>query len=181
MIKDIKSKALTVIILLLAILLVGYFFVMPQWQKYSLNRDVLKQVRLEQEDLKQAQASLASFLDEYDNLISKKVLTDQTLPVGSVSFPSIMASLEKMAQDSFLALGGMQVKAKGSTAPRVLENALDYSDVELSLVGSYPSFRNFLLLLESHMRIIDVQSVSFQVDESDSVQFQVVLRTYYQK
>ena len=65
---------------------------------------------------------------------------------------------------------------------QVADNAVDYKDLEIQVNGSYAGFKNFLLLMESNLRIMDLQQINFQVvEESNNIQYNMVIRVYYQK
>lgn len=52
--------------------------------------------------------------------------------------------------------------------------------LELTMIGQYPSFTNFLRTLERSLRVVDVTGITFvALDDRTSYQYTVTVRTYW--
>lgn len=176
----IKSKTLIITLLVLACLLVGYFFLLPLYRKADEVRQLLAQAETEKANLSSAETEMDNFLKEYQSLSGDQKLVDLALPTNDLQLSSLLANLENLAKSSGLSLANLRLREKDTTQ-KALENAIDYADLDLEASGTYPGLKNFWLLLESNLRIIDVQEINVQVEENDIIQFQLFLRAYYQK
>src|SRR3989344_290883 len=53
--------------------------------------------------------------------------------------------------------------------------------VEISIAGQYPSFVNFLSLLEKNLRIFDVKDIGASIESASGniIDFRIIFETYY--
>jgi len=169
-------------ILVIACLGVGYFVTSPQWTKYSLGKDKLVGAQNDNQHYKQALASMQNFLDKYKNYASQVPTVNLALPAKSFDLPNFASSMSNLAKASGVVLSNFSIQdAISPTQKNPVENSIQTVLVSLSAVGTYPSFKDFILRLEQHLRIVDIGHVSIRGDSTGQVQYQINLQTYYQK
>jgi Tfp pilus assembly protein PilO len=176
--KDIKTQSIVLTILVIASLIVGYFVTVPFWKKLSTAQAELSRAQVEQESLQTAHSDMENFLGKFNSLSDKAEVAEKALP--SDPQPAILlASVEQLANSAGLALSSVNVleSVRGNEST----NAVISYDIQMAGSGSYFSVRDFLNRLELHLRIIDLQSFNLKVDESNTILFEMQLRTYYQK
>lgn len=63
---------------------------------------------------------------------------------------------------------------------RVAQKDYGVFDLEFSITGSYKNFLQFLKAIESNLRIIDIQSISFSSgDAKDTYTYDIKIKTYW--
>lgn len=175
-----KTKSFASAVLFLICVVLGFFLVLPKWREFSDSQSLLTQANSEYNKLKEAESRLNNFLEEFEKLSEQAKVANSALPAADKKVPALLSSIEQMAKSSGLSLHSIVVGDKPDQI-KILDNAIDTVDLEVSMSGSYPAFRNFLLLLETDLRIVDLQKVSFQVENPNNIKFQIALRSYYQK
>ena len=177
---NLQRKTISTAILGLACLLLAYFVVYPQWTTLSASRSKLAQAQAEQETLRQAETQVSNFLAEFNDLNDKKLIADDALPSKDIKLPAILGAIDELTKASGLAIGSVSVvepQDKVASAP----NTVDTVNLEVNVSGSFPAFKNFLLRLENHLRISDIENITLQMQEEGSITYQVKLKTYYQR
>lgn len=184
------------ILLLFGAAVTGLFYLGPEWQKFGRNREDV-------ENLTSASAELDSILENRDalvktiNTISQTDLTriNKTLPQGPRA-SDFMVVLERMATDRGAVLKRVdlasfsQPQTPSSGQPRpggalgsgVLEpGTVKELPISLSVQASYLTFRRFLEDLERHIRLIEVEEISFNSPQkTTTLDFSLKAKTYYQ-
>lgn len=178
--KDIKTQSVVLSILIVASLIVGYFITVPFWRKLSTARGELVRAQLDQKNFLAAQADLENFLQKFTTLSDKAEIAAKALP-SEPQAAVLLASIEQLANGSGLALASVNVIDSAQAAYEPAANSVIAYDVQISGSGSYFSFKDFLNRLERHLRITDLQSLNFKVDEANNLGFELQIRTYYQK
>lgn len=176
---NIKTRSLILLILAIACVTAGYF-AYTSYQKFSENKAFLALAKGEEKKIKDAQNQISDFLASYAKLTKEQQDANNALPVKNPSASTILAQIDNLSKASGMVLGNVSVREKNVNEV-VPENGIESMNIELEASGSYPSLKNFLLLAESHLRIIDLQDISFQVESDTLIKFKMVLRTYYQK
>lgn len=175
-----KSIVTTSAIIIIACLVVGYFVTLPQWNKYSLAKDQLAAMQNENKRLSAALSSIQSFVDTYNARKSEAPTVTLALPVRSSDLANFTASIGDLAKSSGVTLSNITVETSPSTGAAA-DNSIQVVPINLIASGSYASFRDFMIRLAGHLRIIDVGHIGLRSDESGFLQYQIHLKTYYQK
>ncbi len=178
--KDTKTQSLILTILVVASLIVGYFVTVPFWKKLSTARAELTRAQLDSANLKAAQSALQAFIVKYESLSDQAKLATKALPSEPES-AVLLASIEELANAAGVALSSINVIDSAPTGAEPPAFSVIAHDVSIDGSGSYFSFRDFLNRLENHLRIIDLRTIDFSVDDAFNLQFQLQIRTYYQK
>lgn len=146
-----------IVVFFLAILVVGFLLIWPKSQESKiLNKNIqdkkeeVKQAEAYFKNLKELKNQLAS---NYPDVLSK---ISSALPADS-SMPSLLKYLQESAMQSGLLLKSVSPSIDDSEKA----SGLKETKIDLTLEGSYNSFKNFLSVLENSSRLIETDSVSF--------------------
>lgn len=198
------NRQIFIFSILVVILAVGLWgFVWPQWQVFSLNMEEVKSAENSLAETKVLKEKLTSLTALYQD-------NEKMEELGKIFFalpqkndiPSLLVNLESLASQS-----GLVIKSVGFTedAKKTKSSALDSAGetltaslgsvdtavkslgVNLVLSGDYSSFVNFLRSAEMNLRLMDIESLSFQQDEGifssepslEGSDFSVDLKVYY--
>jgi len=170
---------IVVVLLLFVAAAGGYFFCWPKYQEFSLKKQELE---TKDESIRQREEYLANL----ENL-SKKLLKHQeqiskieTALPDEVSVAAIFKFLQKTSSENGLLIEGTNIgelynlKKTGAGVQQMPFN--------MSFVGSYKSFKNFLSSIYQNSRLIEVESISFssppKEEESNLFTFELTLQTY---
>ncbi len=179
-------KNTTAFVLLLISFGMFYTFINPQYAKVQALRAEADQYDSILDNAKELEAKRDELLVTYQSIPRQdlervmKVVPDNIDTVRlALDFDSIAAkygiSIKKIDTDT-------QEKTNNAT---VIETAggLPYEvvTVSFSFVATYENFRKFMEDIESSLRIIDIQSVSFTSSESGLYDFSVSINTYWLK
>lgn len=185
------------ILLLFGAAIIGLAYLAPEWREF-------REIRKEVQNLTNTSAELDNILQNRDalvktiNAISQNDLAriDKTLPQGPRT-SDFMVTLERMAAERGVILRRVdlasfsqpQTPESGQPRPGGAiggETLAEFHRVKglpvsFTVQGSYESFRNFLEDLEKHIRLIDLEEISFSSPGSTSrIDFSLKARTYYQ-
>lgn len=175
-----KSSLLTLVILGIAAIAVGLYWAKPQWAAYSQASTMLQEEEAKNAQLEQTLNSINAFLDAYDKQEPNIETVNLALPVKSLKEADFVSSLGQLAQASGIVLSNLQMTASSSVEKIAPANTINAQKISFTATGSYASFNDFVLRLESHLRLMDIHHVSVKQDESGQLDYQVDLTTYYQ-
>jgi Tfp pilus assembly protein PilO len=178
------TKNIIIIILILGFIAAVVFLDIPTVQKVL---DLRKSVKDEQKLLNEKK----DFIDRIEKLIgtyqdNKETLKniDSIMPDDS-GIPDLIVQLEAVAAGSGVLLSDLNFtiikeKTEEGQAPK------DYNtvSVNMKMTGDYLSFNKFLKSVEENMRLLDIESINFApklIGTVSGFEFEVVLKTYYQK
>ncbi|MBU0476410.1 type 4a pilus biogenesis protein PilO [Patescibacteria group bacterium] len=165
-------------IIILSVLVSGVFIIWPEYQELTDSRRKIEEKKAEVEIKKEYFSHLSEVsqnLEEYSEELSK---INSALP-NNPSIPALFDFLQKAASQNGLVLKNIgsfsliSQKPAQQSAPKPGEIAVSnfpasraevkmteiYLDISLS--GSYSSFKNFLSTLEKSSRLIEVENISF--------------------
>ena len=184
-------KSFITLILLLGAVIIGVFYLRPQWQSFQDLRkssEHLEELSREFDILIQNRDSLVGLI----NTVSKKDLEriDKALPKGSQA-GEVLVILENMVGRHGLTLPsiGLQSASEPASETKALSqigvksaDAIREFPVDLNIKGSYESFKNFLVEIEKNLRITDATSLSFGAlsGADDKINFNARIKMYYQ-
>jgi len=180
----------TIIICLLISLLLVFFLLWPEIQKYrDLNLSVkIKDIQIENQDKYFSQIkNKAEKLKSYEEEISK---IDSALP-DDPGIPSVLEFVVQTANEN-----GMQLteiantsiasaqKATGNQAtqePGVINNKLKEASIEFKILGEYSALKNFIATLEKNARLIELNTINFSSEGTEKgalPSFLIKIKTY---
>lgn len=179
-----KQPFFIIIAVLSAIVMVVKFLVMPAYEDVGSRRTVReekKEIIIELENLKKKTAQWRADFSKAEKSIVKMNLA---LPNGE-DFPNLIVSLEDLAGSSGVVLGlidfGGVIRGRSSAVKSDKVNALAL-DLTMQIRGTYEAFKLFLDKIESNVRVLDIQSITFSSDSAKAGMFDfVVLAKVYRQ
>lgn len=152
-----KNKLLITVICLLFTIVLGVFLAWPQYQdlKSLQKKNIEKKTELQyKEEYFLNLKEISEELKQYPDSLSK---IDSFLP-SYLSLPNLFNFLQKMSSEYGLILKtiGQLTTSSLKEREKVQQHSLD-----LSLSGSYSSFKNFLSGLEKSARLAEVEFIYF--------------------
>lgn len=186
------------LIILAAIVLLGYFLVWPAFQEMMQGRDDLAAW---QQKLAQAQDSknkLGELETKYQSVQDEEDRILQALP-PSEDIPGLLVQMEALASQNGLIMNSLNfIYPQSDTGARVnvsetegnvaatgssLPAGVKVLSVNLNLNGNYSGLKNFLKAAENNLRLTDVSKISFnQTDKgSGSGSLTIGLSVYYKQ
>ncbi len=189
-------------IIIFVVTLAGIFFwLVPLYQNWSLEKDELALIEEQIEQLKQATAKVGSFnVDQHFQELTK---LNQAMPVG-IGDQDLLVTLEGLALNNGLLLNSVNVNevkdakqellslqgANGAPAGAALGAGTNKRykkiTVSLDLLGDYTSFKGFLKGCEQNVRVFNLKEVKITNGDSsgsapsgNTFKFLVDIETYY--
>jgi Tfp pilus assembly protein PilO len=174
------------ILLALVIVLIGWFLVKPQFTEFNAQHDQLKAANSQMDALDKEKADLDRLVSQMQSSEQQVKITDEALPLTSrVSRVDVL--VDSLARSAGMqvaqieALGDENIPAAANKAvlkdPFAAARSLQTTKVTVAVSGSIDQFRNFLQLLETSGRLIDVSSLS--LTSGDGVtKFNMEMKTY---
>jgi len=170
------------------------FLDLPSYNKTAMLRSEIKknqELLKEKEELALKVNELKEIYDSRRNAINKVYYI---LPVKK-DVPGLIVQLEALASESGLVLNNINFTEKEIKKSATLKTGQGIPATELkqdckSLIvsseigGSYQSFKSFLKALEYNVRIMDIKSIDFSIEESEEkgwdFTFNLEIEVYYQ-
>jgi Tfp pilus assembly protein PilO len=182
-----------VIVFFGAAMIVFFTLSWPNLTKVFDLNSVLNESKKEYENQNQSLQLAKSIIEQYKNLNDVNQAVSLTMPKTDEIY-NIIVQLNKIAESSGMSIEGLSLKEV------INNNELDDSNnrqnlvkpyrtisINTSLNGSYESFKTWLELVETNIRLMDVKSVSFEgvnLSSNKSINnffnFNVNLDIYYQ-
>lgn len=167
-----KNLPLLIAISLFIILVLGVVLVLPKYQDLKSLQEKISQKRAElqyTQDYFSDLNKLSTELKKYSAELSK---IDSALPLDP-SLPSLFRFLQKTSSESGLVLKRLGQVSSNSLPER---GKLKEYSLDLSLSGSYLSFKSFLSALEKTARLIEIESFSFSSLEGPPFTFSLKIK-----
>jgi Tfp pilus assembly protein PilO len=180
MTNSLQSKIILGLILIIGCFAVAYFFMTPQWTRYSQAQATLKAKQAESMQLNQALNSLQAFVATFNDHQKDLAKVNLALPAGSSDLPNMLTSLSTLAQASGLTLSNFTLEQGTGSEKPAPANTIQTARINMTATGSFESFKDFMVRLETDLRITDVDHVTIKAENSQ-IQYDITLRTYYQK
>ena len=179
-----KSYSLLAALLIFVCVIIAYMLMTKYYPNYTLAQGRLTNVQADNVRLKSALDSSASFLSTYKSQGQNSSKINLSLPVKSSDMANFVSSFSALASQSGMALTNFQVSENPENF--VSENSIQSVDLTAVVSGPYLSFKDFMLRLEQHLRIIDVDKITISGGTAagagtPAFQYQVKMRTYYQQ
>lgn len=175
-----KSKS-TLAVLVIVSVAVAYFLLVPEVSKLGSNQRTLTSAKAQNQEFLRTSSDLQTFLGKYESLSNKVEITSSALPARNPDVPILIGSLEELAKLSGLTLISIGVDENPERDKIIPQLSLAELQIQLSVSGSYPAFKDYLLRLENHLRLVDVQELNFKFEEGTNATYRVILTAHYQK
>ena len=163
------NRPITITICLLVAMAFGIGLVFPKYKDLKILQEQIAQKEAELRTKDEYFLNLNNLLEalkleRYSDSLSK---IDTVLPADFLS-PSFFDFLQKTSSENGLVLESIGEVSSKSSKER--EGLKEYS-LSLSLIGSYSSFKSFLLSLEKTARLIETESFSFASPQKENELF----------
>lgn len=178
---SLKSSTIIGGVLLLMCFAAAYFLTKPQWDNYSVLHAQVVQAKSEQAKLQQDLSALQNFLNDYQSHSKDVSTANLALPVKDADTADFVGALGDLAKAAGVALEDFQMTEKSVIGKPSPDNTIQALEINLTAAGSYPSFKDFMMRLENHLRLVDIEHISVKADDAGQIEYQVTMRTYYQK
>lgn len=169
------NKQIVIIVSFCLILLLGIGLVWPRYQELKFLEQKIERKTAEvlkrEKDLGHLKKT-AQTLENYQTQLAK---VDSALP----SNPELSALFDFIQKTG--AQSGLVLKSISYNPPQPFPGSEDFKETEASLAvsGVYPSFKNFLSVLEQSARLIEIESISFLASpEEEFRDFDLKIKVY---
>ncbi len=184
-----RNISLIIVVVLVGIAL-GVFFGMdwPAFKKIGELNGKISQEKAQYEEQYEAVQIAKSIINQYKSLTGVSQTISLSIP-REAEIQNVLAQINKIAIQSGLATQSVNFEnitvAQSKKETLVKNNQI--TRVDVSLLGSYESFKTWLSAIESNIRLMDAQSISFSGIASSGTSknqgifnFKVSLNVYYQ-
>ncbi|HYC79697.1 MAG TPA: type 4a pilus biogenesis protein PilO [Candidatus Binatia bacterium] len=179
------SASIIVFLLVIVVLAAGYFGTYGQWTTLGQSQEALDVVKMENEQLLASKAEVTNFVRSMDAISSNAGLADRALPKGHPDIPTLFDYHSRTVVESGLALDLLNIRDERNPELVPPANSIQSLDIDVTVVGTYEAFNNYLLRLQRSLRISDVVSVRIgaetTVGGAQTLKFDLTIRTYYQQ
>jgi len=185
------------LILVVVVITIGFFvFVIPKYKSISDNINTKDQEKkLELDYLNNYQLELTKYKTSYEKLEKEDIEKVNKIYPSLEDVEELFTELAVLVKKNGLLLNSIELKkfeeknvqktaakkednAQKEGAISELSDDIGVVDINLSISGvNYKSLKNILRTFENNLRILDIQSLSFQSGNSLSLE----IKTYYDK
>lgn len=181
-----RSSLFEAIILLVVVVLFGWFLLKPKNQSLSEQKSQADVLSKQATSTSEAKADLEKLVSQMRNNATDVALLDEALPLQS-RLSKVEVVLEQYTRDAGLQLSNISVDipdagvaaADASLAKNQFEvkRKLQTTPFTVTAAGTMQQLRAFLLLLENGGRLIDVAGVEV-ASQTDSLTFRIKVKSY---
>ncbi len=167
------NKIIAIIILSLLAIFLLVFLVFPKHQDIRVFQAEIRRLKANSEHLQAYALDLQKInknLEKYNQVLSK---IDSALP-SELFLPDVISHLQKTSAGN-----GLIFKDFSSLVSQPLKEGSDIKkhSLGLTVVGSYPAFKNFLSALEKSARLFTIENISFSTPgEEELFSFSLTLK-----
>lgn len=186
-------KNIIILVLVLGFIAIVVFLDLPEAQEVLVLRKDIENQKEEFLDKQILLAKVEKLQKSYEENKESLEKTDYILP-SDEDIPNLIVQFESLALEAGLILEEVSFSTKegaggkARTAREIEKGAIakDYQTMtaSLKLIGTYSGIKGFLRLIEENMRLMDVDSVDFSLEETELgsfFNFDLSLTTYYQE
>lgn len=178
-------RTLFSIILIVAAVIGIAMYVVPTYQGTQDARTEERQFDVALANSRRLQAARDELLAKFNAFPKNDIDRLETLLPDNIDNVKLIIELDSLALQHGLAIQNINVLETEET-PQSLQESEDRSygivDLNFSVAGPYERFVNFIEDIEGSLRLIDVQSISFQsTTVTDNYQYELTVRTYWLK
>ena len=184
-----RNISLIIVVILIGISL-GVFFGIdwPAFKKIGELNGKISQEKAQYKDQYEAVQIAKSIINQYKSLAGVSQTISLSIP-REAEVQNVLSQINKISIQAGLTT--QSINFENITIPQSKKETLvknnQITRVDTSLLGSYESFKTWLSAIESNIRLMDVQSVSFSgIASSEGTKnqgifnFKVSLNVYYQ-
>lgn len=189
-----------IIVFFLVSLIVFFNYTWPALLKVLDLNDALKIVKEEYAKQSKSLQLAKEIINQYKNSSNINQMVSLTLPKTDELF-NVLAQLDKISNESGILIQSITVKTPSSSSTSSspsssnvssasqkasLINPVQSISMELSMVGTYESFKTWLNAIETNIRLMDITSINIagvatsEKTSSNFFNLRVTLNVYYQ-
>ncbi len=141
-------------------------FVLPEYNKLEANKQNVAVKEKELRVLDNYIVNLQNLVAELNNYKVQLSKIDTALP-SDPSLPALFNFFQKMSAKDGLVLKSMNIVSKPAQDAEKKEGEKQVQEIYINIqvAGSYSAFKNLLFSLEKSARLIEVENISFSLDE----------------
>jgi Tfp pilus assembly protein PilO len=184
-----RNISLTIVLALVGAAL-GVFFGLdwPAFQRIGELNGKIAQEKVQYQEQYEAVQIAKSIINQYKSLSGVSQTISLSVPRED-EIQNIIAQINNISLQAGLTTQSINFQSVTVTQPKkdVLVKNNQITRIDVSLLGSYESFKTWLSAIEGNIRLMDVQKISFSgVSGADSTKnqstfnFKVSLNVYYQ-
>jgi len=185
-----KRNISLVIVLILVGAALGVFFGMdwPAFKKIGELNGKISQEKAQYEDQYEAVQIAKSIINQYKSLSGVNQTISLSVP-REAEIQNILAQINNISLQAGLTTQSVNFENVIVTQPKkdVLVKNNQITRIDFSLMGTYESFKTWLLAIEGNIRLMDVEAISFSgisgvegTKNQGIFSFKVSLNVYYQ-
>lgn len=189
-----KNIKIIVILEVIIIFVSGYLFLLKaEFASLKQEKDLISLKSSKLEEIQKYQGKFNALKLANKQIEDKKNVYQgdlyEVLPQKQ-NLPEILLQVEALVNRYGLVLSNIQISApqeggssskSSSDDPNIIDNNIEQIEVTISVfggTGSYDKLKDFLEGIESHIRLFDVTSFSF---DAGMTQYNIIFKTYYLK
>jgi len=157
------NRPITIAIFLFLTFILGLAFLWPKYQDLKSFQRKVEEKRAELQSKEEYFLNLSNIAEELKKYENQLLKIDSALPPDP-SISALADFLQKKISQSGLVLN--EVKLVSITPSEDLPG-IQKIHLDLQILGSYPSFKNFLLILEKSARLIELENIAFSSPEKE--------------
>ena len=167
-------------VILIIACLAGGFLTANFYNNYSQSQAQAQVLQSKNSQLSKAVSSTDNFLVNYLKRQADAQSLNLALPAHSSDMSNFVSNLGQLAQQSGVVLAGFQINPVAGSN-KIADNAIQAVSIALPASGTYSSLKDFILRLESNLRLIDITHIGLTASENGILQYRISFMTYYQK
>lgn len=175
-----KSSLVSIIIFFVIVALV-FVFVLPAWNDVSSLMAVKEEGQKELENRESIVANIDELLAQYEKAKSDLDKISLAIP-NSAQLPELLIQLEEIVKKNGMVMGDIKFsQEQESSKSKVALNDIKTIKINIEAEGSYLNFKGLLRDLETNIRLMNVNNISFSRsgDDQDSIKFIIGMTSYY--
>ena len=181
------SRLIIIFLCLLFIILVGFFLIWPEYQKFSTLQQEIKAKETELGYIEEYFFKLNQLSKEIENYQSQLAkLSSSLLSDSSLTTISLINFIQSASSQNGLILKKIESFTIASPKPATPSPGVSQPTTKVKEIsfgfetsGSYFALKNFLNTLEKSAKIIEVENVSFSFAEKEEIPtFELKIKTY---
>ncbi len=184
--KQLHSPVLQSILMIIVIVIFGWFILLPKNDSISIQKQEYQAIKDQQTTLEKDQEQLNKLVNRLKDSEDEVKLLDEAVPLNTRA-TEVAVLLETYARSTGLLLTQLNVEglskfvAAGDKKilddPYGTDRELVTATTQLVLSGNIEQFKNFLQLLESSGRLVDIENLEV-ADSTEGTVFRVRVMTY---
>lgn len=158
-------------------------WVKPLWADIQGLNSSKQELQTAINNMKERAKDRDRLLEKYNAIAEEDLARLNEMIPPDVDIAKLLVNMDDLAKTNGLILKRIDAKEskEGSAVVGGGPQNFEPISLELSVAGSYQSFRNYLAALEKNLRLIDVADITFSASEKDSYEFTIRAVIYSQK